>query len=135
MAICPRLAHLQPARIICTGFMWLFLSYTSRVPLVMYSSLTPCLAYRARRGASRFVFNWLRFLYPSSSLHYQMQFYISEPMEVDGARKVSTHGRRLNRRQEWRASKGLPMHRKIGRLNRQGTPAAARHSGKPKRRR
>jgi len=59
----------------------------------------------------------------------------AESMEIDVQRKVSTHGRRLNRRQEWRASKGLPIQRKKGRLNRQGALAAARHSGKPKRRR
>ena len=56
-------------------------------------------------------------------------------MEVDAPGKVSTHGRRLSRRQEWRASKGLPLQRKKGRVNRQGAPAAVRHSGKPKRRR
>jgi len=59
----------------------------------------------------------------------------AELIEVDALPKVSTHGRWLNRRQEWRASRGLPTRRKVGTLNRQAAPVAVRHSGRPKRRR
>jgi hypothetical protein len=57
-------------------------------------------------------------------------------MDLDAANsKVSTHGRRLSRRQEWRASKGLPVQKKSGKLNRQGALTAIRRAGRSKRRR
>ncbi|KAG8916596.1 hypothetical protein FRC02_003731 [Tulasnella sp. 418] len=56
-----------------------------------------------------------------------------EGMEED--KKVSTSGRRLSRRAEWRLSKGMPVNGRSSRLNRQGIPVAQRKSGRSKRRR
>ncbi|KAK0206313.1 hypothetical protein DFS33DRAFT_1313892 [Desarmillaria ectypa] len=62
-----------------------------------------------------------------------------ESMEVDtpgtGATRISTHGRRGSRREEWRASKGLPVRPKSKGMNRQGGIAAVRKPGRSKRRR
>ncbi|KAK0242530.1 hypothetical protein EDD85DRAFT_785622 [Armillaria nabsnona] len=63
---------------------------------------------------------------------------LQESMEVDtpgGVTRVSTHGRRGSRREEWRASKGLPTRPKSKGMNRQGGIAAVRKPGRSKRRR
>ncbi|KAK0231026.1 hypothetical protein IW262DRAFT_1291994 [Armillaria fumosa] len=63
---------------------------------------------------------------------------LQESMEVDtpgGVTRVSTHGRRGSRREEWRASKGLPTRPKSKGMNRQGGIAAVRRPGRSKRRR
>ncbi|KAK0468116.1 uncharacterized protein EV420DRAFT_447305 [Desarmillaria tabescens] len=64
---------------------------------------------------------------------------LQESMEVDtpstGAIRISTHGRRGSRREEWRASKGLPVRPKSKGMNRQGGIAAVRKPGRSKRRR
>ncbi|KAK0498550.1 hypothetical protein EDD18DRAFT_1158156 [Armillaria luteobubalina] len=63
---------------------------------------------------------------------------LQESMEVDtpgGVTRVSTHGRRGSRREEWRASKGLPTRAKSKGMNRQGGIAAVRRPGRSKRRR
>ncbi|KAG2339918.1 hypothetical protein BDR05DRAFT_916652 [Suillus weaverae] len=49
--------------------------------------------------------------------------------------RVSTHGPRNSRREEWRKSKGMTPVSKSTRMNRQGLPAARRKSGRPSRRR
>lgn len=64
-------------------------------------------------------------------------------MEIDGvtpsdstdSKRISTHGPRGTRREEWRTSKGLPARPKSGKMNRQGLPAAKRKSGRSHRRR
>ncbi|KAL1742888.1 hypothetical protein HDZ31DRAFT_42240 [Schizophyllum fasciatum] len=64
-------------------------------------------------------------------------------MDVDGAaqskssssKRVSTHGPRGSRREEWRLSKGMPARPKSKGLNRQGGIAARVRPGRPKRRR
>ncbi|KAK0191190.1 hypothetical protein F5146DRAFT_1047409 [Armillaria mellea] len=63
---------------------------------------------------------------------------LQESMEVDtpgSVTRVSTHGRRGSRREEWRASKGLPTRPKSKGMNRQGGIAAVRRPGRSKRRR
>ncbi|KAI0346913.1 hypothetical protein BDW22DRAFT_1322865 [Trametopsis cervina] len=61
-----------------------------------------------------------------------------DAMELDGkatsSKRISTHGPRESRRVEWRKSKGLPPQQSRG-MNRQGTPAAKRKSGRSQRRR
>ncbi|EIN10677.1 hypothetical protein PUNSTDRAFT_64970 [Punctularia strigosozonata HHB-11173 SS5] len=49
--------------------------------------------------------------------------------------KISTHGPRGSRREEWRKSKGLPPRPKSRGMNRQGTVAAGRKAGRSHRRR
>ncbi|EKM59692.1 uncharacterized protein PHACADRAFT_250351 [Phanerochaete carnosa HHB-10118-sp] len=64
-------------------------------------------------------------------------------MEVDGAaspestdsKRISTHGPRSSRREEWRKSKGLTVRAKSSKTNRQGLPVAKRRSGRSHRRR
>lgn len=56
-------------------------------------------------------------------------------MDLDEPKKISTHGRRLSRNQEWRAAKGLPVLKKGGKLNRKGELSAPRRAGRSKRRR
>ncbi|KIM23697.1 hypothetical protein M408DRAFT_332188 [Serendipita vermifera MAFF 305830] len=58
-------------------------------------------------------------------------------MDLDNgeSKKISTHGRRLSRNQEWRAAKGLSVLKKTGKLNRKGELSASRKAGKSKRRR
>jgi len=63
-------------------------------------------------------------------------------MEVDGPpptsavpARISTHGPRNSRREEWRKSKGLPPVPKSRGMNRQGMPAAKRKPGRASRRR
>lgn len=64
-------------------------------------------------------------------------------MDVDGGAsssstkktKISTHGPRNSRREEWRVSKGMPARPKSRGMNRQGGIAAARNSGRSHRRR
>ncbi|KAG1832925.1 hypothetical protein EV424DRAFT_1469193 [Suillus variegatus] len=66
-----------------------------------------------------------------------------DTMELDDSAKssttkpsrVSTHGSRNSRREEWRKSKGMTPVPKLTRVNRQGLPAARRRSGRPSRRR
>lgn len=58
-----------------------------------------------------------------------------ESMEVDPPKRISTHGPRGSRREEWRLSKGLNARPTSRGMNRQGGIAAARNSGRPKRRR
>ncbi|KAG7448993.1 uncharacterized protein BT62DRAFT_917667 [Guyanagaster necrorhizus] len=64
---------------------------------------------------------------------------LQEPMEVDTlgavATRISTHGRRGSRREEWRLSKGLSSRPKSKGMNRQGGLAAVRRPGRSKRRR
>ena len=56
---------------------------------------------------------------------------------IDGQKseRVSTHGSRGSRRDEWRTSKGLDPRPKPTGMNRQGGIAARRKSGRSKRRR
>jgi len=49
--------------------------------------------------------------------------------------KVSTHGPRGSRREQWRVSKGMAPRAKSRGLNRQGSTAARYKSGRPQRRR
>ncbi|KAF9028467.1 hypothetical protein BDZ89DRAFT_1066114 [Hymenopellis radicata] len=51
------------------------------------------------------------------------------------SKRISTHGPRGSRREEWRLSKGLSAKPKSKGMNRQGMVAAARKSGRSKRRR
>lgn len=77
---------------------------------------------------------------PSTENTPQVQ---GEGMEVDGAassanaesKRVSTHGPRGSRREEWRKAKGLPIRGKSSKVNRQGVPIAKRKSGRSHRRR
>ncbi|KAG2013906.1 hypothetical protein CC2G_010771 [Coprinopsis cinerea AmutBmut pab1-1] len=60
-------------------------------------------------------------------------------MAVDGEstepKRVSTHGPRNSRREQWRASKGMTPKPPIKGMNRQGGVAARRKAGRSKRRR
>ena len=57
-------------------------------------------------------------------------------MDIDTPQpKVSTHGSRGSRREEWRKSKGLSVHAPRKEMNRQGGLAARRKAGRSKRRR
>ncbi|KAI0092743.1 hypothetical protein BDY19DRAFT_983331 [Irpex rosettiformis] len=62
-----------------------------------------------------------------------------DSMELDtnaaSSKRISTHGPRGSRREEWRTSKGLPPRAKSRGMNRQGLPAAKRKSGRSHRRR
>ncbi|KAI0049578.1 hypothetical protein FA95DRAFT_1581639 [Auriscalpium vulgare] len=64
-----------------------------------------------------------------------------DAMELDGAKpsataeRISTHGPRDSRREQWRASKGMEPRAAARGMNRQGTVAARRKSGRPNRRR
>nr|GAT53972.1 predicted protein [Mycena chlorophos] len=65
---------------------------------------------------------------------------INDSMQVDGttagSSKISTHGPRGSRREEWRLSKGLAARPPRARgLNRQGEVGARRKAGRSKRRR
>ncbi|KAI0699421.1 hypothetical protein BC835DRAFT_1526272 [Cytidiella melzeri] len=51
------------------------------------------------------------------------------------SKRISTHGPRESRREEWRMSKGLPARPKSKGMNRQGVPAAKRKAGRSHRRR
>ncbi|KAJ7368099.1 hypothetical protein DFH08DRAFT_830315 [Mycena albidolilacea] len=62
----------------------------------------------------------------------------AESMQVDGegsSKKISTHGPRGSRREEWRTSKGLTAKPTPTGMNRQGGVAARRKAGRSKRRR
>ncbi|KAL7282143.1 hypothetical protein ACG7TL_003612 [Trametes sanguinea] len=50
-------------------------------------------------------------------------------------KRISTHGPRNSRREQWRASKGLPPRPKAKGMNRQGGVAARRKAGRSHRRR
>ncbi|CAK5263063.1 unnamed protein product [Mycena citricolor] len=58
-------------------------------------------------------------------------------MQVDGesSKKVSTHGPRGSRREEWRLSKGMSARPSTKGMNRQGGVSARRKAGRSKRRR
>ncbi|KAF9057378.1 hypothetical protein BJ165DRAFT_1520767 [Panaeolus papilionaceus] len=61
-----------------------------------------------------------------------------DAMPVDSEQqsgRVSTHGPRGSRREEWRKSKGLPARNAPNGMNRQGGVAARRKAGRSKRRR
>ncbi|KAF7301439.1 hypothetical protein MIND_00709200 [Mycena indigotica] len=58
----------------------------------------------------------------------------SDTMQID-SKRVSTHGPRGSRREEWRLSKGLPARPTSKGMNRQGGIAAKRKAGRSKRRR
>ncbi|KAJ7499139.1 hypothetical protein FB451DRAFT_26793 [Mycena latifolia] len=61
----------------------------------------------------------------------------TESMQVDAgsSKKISTHGPRGSRREEWRTSKGLAARPSPTGMNRQGGVAARRKAGRSKRRR
>ncbi|KAJ7774354.1 hypothetical protein DFH07DRAFT_801146 [Mycena maculata] len=61
----------------------------------------------------------------------------AESMQVDAesSKKISTHGPRGSRREEWRTSKGLAARPSPAGMNRQGGVAARRKAGRSKRRR
>jgi len=61
----------------------------------------------------------------------------TESMVVDSEapNRISTHGPRHSRREEWRRSKGMVARPNREVMNRQGGLAARRKAGKPKRRR
>jgi len=56
-------------------------------------------------------------------------------LDTTDVKKISTHGRRLSRNQEWRAAKGLPLRKKSGKLNQKGELVAVKRAGRSKRRR
>ncbi|TFK43156.1 hypothetical protein BDQ12DRAFT_674490 [Crucibulum laeve] len=60
-----------------------------------------------------------------------------DPMAVDSEKiqRVSTHGPRNSRREEWRKAKGLTPRQTPAGMNRQGGVAAKRKAGRSKRRR
>jgi len=62
---------------------------------------------------------------------------VADTMQLDDstAKKISTHGRRPSRREEWRASKGLDPRPKPKGMNRIGGLAGRQRAGRPKRRR
>ncbi|KAI0752244.1 hypothetical protein BC629DRAFT_1297202 [Irpex lacteus] len=55
--------------------------------------------------------------------------------EASSSKRISTHGPRGSRRDEWRESKGLPPRARSTRINRQGAPVAKRKGGRSHRRR
>ncbi|KAI0721843.1 hypothetical protein C8T65DRAFT_629349 [Cerioporus squamosus] len=57
------------------------------------------------------------------------------PSSASADKRISTHGPRNSRREQWRASKGMPARPKSRGMNRQGTVAAKRKSGRSHRRR
>ncbi|PPQ72521.1 hypothetical protein CVT24_004827 [Panaeolus cyanescens] len=69
-----------------------------------------------------------------------MYITLVDSMTVDSEhsqqpQRVSTHGPRNSRREEWRKSKGLPARNAPNGMNRQGGVAARRKAGRSKRRR
>ncbi|KAF7331927.1 hypothetical protein MKEN_00073000 [Mycena kentingensis (nom. inval.)] len=59
---------------------------------------------------------------------------MTDSMQVEG-KKISTHGPRGSRREEWRLSKGMSARPTAKGMNRQGQVAARRKAGRSKRRR
>ncbi|KAJ7507561.1 hypothetical protein B0H11DRAFT_1967687 [Mycena galericulata] len=61
----------------------------------------------------------------------------TDSMQVDAesSKKISTHGPRGSRREDWRTSKGLTARPSPTGMNRQGGVAARRKAGRSKRRR
>ncbi|KAI1792882.1 hypothetical protein LXA43DRAFT_972227 [Ganoderma leucocontextum] len=62
----------------------------------------------------------------------------ADAMDLDpssSSKKISTHGPRNSRHEQWRASKGLPARPKGKAMNRQGGVAARRKAGRSHRRR
>ncbi|KDQ29124.1 hypothetical protein PLEOSDRAFT_1075936 [Pleurotus ostreatus PC15] len=59
------------------------------------------------------------------------------PMDIvgDAPTRISTHGPRGSRREEWRKSKGMEPRPKRHGTNRQGVPVATRKAGRSQRRR
>ncbi|ESK97489.1 hypothetical protein Moror_17668 [Moniliophthora roreri MCA 2997] len=57
------------------------------------------------------------------------------PIDAESSKRISTHGPRGSRREEWRLSKGLSARPKSKGMNRQGGVAARRKAGRSKRRR
>ncbi|KAJ7781453.1 hypothetical protein B0H16DRAFT_1498436 [Mycena metata] len=55
--------------------------------------------------------------------------------DAESSKKISTHGPRGSRREEWRTSKGLTARPSATGMNRQGGVAARRKAGRSKRRR
>ena len=80
---------------------------------------------------------------PGGPLHYLTLSmpYRSQPtifadvMVVDASTRISTHGPRRSRREEWRTSKGMTPRPSKTAMNRQGGVAARRKAGRSKRRR
>ncbi|KAF9468959.1 hypothetical protein BDZ94DRAFT_1279464 [Collybia nuda] len=56
-------------------------------------------------------------------------------VDVETSKRISTHGTRGSRREEWRASKGLVARPARDAMNRQGGIAGRRKAGRSKRRR
>ena len=54
---------------------------------------------------------------------------------TEGAKRISTHGPRGSRREQWRLSKGMPARPQAKGMNRQGGIAAKRKAGRSHRRR
>jgi len=59
----------------------------------------------------------------------------SMTIDPEPSTKISTHGPRNSRREEWRKSKGLPARASSRGMNRQGMVAGKRKAGRSKRRR
>ncbi|KIM45813.1 hypothetical protein M413DRAFT_16655 [Hebeloma cylindrosporum] len=59
----------------------------------------------------------------------------SMAIDAEPSTKVSTHGPRGSRREEWRKSKGLPARASSHGMNRQGMVAGKRKAGRSQRRR
>ncbi|KAJ7699870.1 hypothetical protein B0H17DRAFT_1047469 [Mycena rosella] len=59
----------------------------------------------------------------------------SMAVDAESSKKISTHGPRGSRREEWRTSKGLAARPSPTGMNRQGGVAARRKAGRSKRRR
>ncbi|KAI0751395.1 hypothetical protein C8Q80DRAFT_1157145 [Daedaleopsis nitida] len=59
----------------------------------------------------------------------------TNPSSASSSKRVSTHGPRNSRREQWRLSKGLSARAKSKGMNRQGEVAARRKSGRSHRRR
>ncbi|KAJ7228854.1 hypothetical protein GGX14DRAFT_615490 [Mycena pura] len=58
-----------------------------------------------------------------------------DSMQVDSSKKISTHGPRGSRREQWRTSKGMTARPTPKGMNREGGTAARRKAGRSKRRR
>lgn len=85
------------------------------------------------RGTSRSVF-----IHQWNITCIFMYIILVDAMPVDSEQqsgRVSTHGPRGSRREEWRKSKGLPARNAPNGMNRQGGVAARRKAGRSKRRR
>lgn len=79
-----------------------------------------------------------------SLLYYYLPSIATDDMVLEGpnqkqstkeATRISTHGPRGSRREDWRRSRGLDPIPKRNGMNRQGGLAARRKAGRPSRRR